>query len=115
MIKGAVPVKLLNPAWQVALTSVLDGQAPIALMGLALLYFSVFLDLENPRLQARIAWVGKLAILASVGFLLLNPPARLQPLEPSSGRRQRPGTPHRLRQHTSGADTKRRAQRQQQR
>lgn len=73
VIRGAVPVQLLNPAWQVASTSVLVDQAPIALVGLSLLYLAGFLDPKNLRLQARVAWVGRLAILASLGFLLLIP------------------------------------------
>ena len=73
VIRGAVPVQLLNPAWQVAATSVLVDQAPIALVGLALFYLAGFLDPDNFRLQARVAWVGRLAILASLGFLLLIP------------------------------------------
>ena len=73
VIRGAVPVQLLNPAWQVASTSVLVDQAPIALVGLSLLYLAGFLDTKNLRLQARVAWVCRLAILASLGFLLLIP------------------------------------------
>jgi len=73
VIRAALPVQLLNPAWQVAATSVLVDQAPIALVGLALLYLAEFLDPDNFRLQARVAWMGRLAILASLGFLLLVP------------------------------------------
>lgn len=51
--------------WQVAATSVLVDQAPNALVRLALFHLSGFLDPDNFRLQARVAWVGRLAILAS--------------------------------------------------
>ena len=65
LIRGAVPVQLLKASWQVAATSVLVDQAPNALVGLAFFYLAGFLDPDNFRLQARVAWVGRLAILAS--------------------------------------------------
>jgi len=70
---ASLPLQILNPSWQLGLSTALVDNAAIALVGVALLQIAAFLDPEDERLQQRVAWVARLAILASLGFLLLIP------------------------------------------
>lgn len=67
------PLRLLAPAWQLRFAGVLIERAPLALIGLALLQLGAHLDPANARLQARWQQVGRLGVVAVLGFLLLIP------------------------------------------
>ena len=73
ILRGALPLQLINPAWQVAVSTALIDNAAIALVGLAIVHFAHYLDPDNERLQWLTSWVARLAILAALGFLLLIP------------------------------------------
>lgn len=73
-VAGSVlPLRLLQPAWQVRVSAALISSAPIALIGLAL--HQIAIDLGNPdnRLRSRHRLFSQLALLAAIGFLLLIP------------------------------------------
>lgn len=70
---AALPLQLLNPAWQVGLTAALIDNAPIALLGIVLPHLAAFVNPDDEKLQKRVAGLARLAVLASLGFLLLIP------------------------------------------
>ena len=67
------PLRLLAPAWQLRFAGVLIERGPLALIGLALLQLGTHLDPANAGLQARWQQVGRLGVVAVLGFLLLIP------------------------------------------
>lgn len=67
------PLRLLLPAWQLRVAGVLIERSPLALIGLALLQLAAHLDPAAARLQARWQQVGRLGVVAALGFLLLIP------------------------------------------
>ena len=73
VLASAFPLRLLNPAWQVQFTGAIVDNAAIPLLGLTLLHLAAFFDPEDEWLQARLGWLARLAVLASLGFLLLIP------------------------------------------
>lgn len=67
------PLRLLFPAWQLRVAGVLIERGPLALIGLALLQLAAHLDPYDARLQARWQQIGRLGVVAVLGFLLLVP------------------------------------------
>ncbi|MCP9858750.1 MULTISPECIES: HpsJ family protein [unclassified Cyanobium] len=68
-----LPPKLLDPLWQLSSIKIAVEAAPIPLLGLALLHLAAYLYPANLRLQRRRDALARLAILASLGFLLIVP------------------------------------------
>lgn len=68
-----LPLRLLVSAWQLRAASVLVETGPFALIGLALLQLGARLDPSNERLQLRWHRLGRLGVVAALGFLLLIP------------------------------------------
>ncbi len=68
-----LPPRLLDPLWQLSSIKTALEAAPIPLLGLVLLYLAAYLWPANLRLQRRREALARLAILASLGFLLMVP------------------------------------------
>ncbi len=73
VIGSVFPPRLLNPVWQLAFSGAVITNAPLALVGLALLHLAGHLDPGNPMLARRRSTCARLASLAVAGFLLLVP------------------------------------------
>jgi hypothetical protein len=69
----ALPPKLLDPAWQLALIATIITNASLALMGTLLLPLALGFDPSNHRLRARWHAFRRWALPAALGFLLLIP------------------------------------------
>lgn len=67
------PLRLLIPAWQLRVSGVLIERAPLALLGLGLLQLAAHLDPTNSRLNNRWHKLGRMGLVAVMGFLLLIP------------------------------------------
>lgn len=67
------PLRLLLPAWQLRVAGVLIERSPLALIGLALLQLAAHLAPAHARLRARWQQIGRLGVVAVLGFLLLIP------------------------------------------
>ncbi|QPN63875.1 hypothetical protein [Synechococcus sp. CBW1004] len=68
-----VPLRLLEPAWQLRVAGVLLENGLWPLLGLGLLQLAAYLDPANRRLQARWEGLGRLGVIAVLGFLLMVP------------------------------------------
>jgi len=68
-----IPFRLTQASWQLEFSAGLIDAAPIALLGLILVHLSAFIDPNNPILRDRLQKFSRLAIAASLGFLLLIP------------------------------------------
>ncbi len=68
-----LPPRLLVSAWQLRAASVLVETGPFALIGLALLQLGAWFDPSHERLQLRWHRLGRLGVVAALGFLLLIP------------------------------------------
>jgi hypothetical protein len=73
VLAAVLPLQLFNPAWQYGFSGALIDNAPVALLGFALLHLAVYLDPDNPTLQRRRRNLGRLAVAAVLLFLLLIP------------------------------------------
>ncbi len=74
ILVGAVtPVSLLDPAWQLRLANTLLNGSPVALIGLVLVHLGATLDRQDHHLLNRREVVSRLAVLPSIGFVLLIP------------------------------------------
>lgn len=73
LLSEILPLRLLDPAWQLGLIQQLLRNAPLPLLGLGLLHLAVVLDPFNPRLVQRRNTAARLALSAALGFLLLVP------------------------------------------
>lgn len=73
VLVAIVPLQLLDLSWQYRFTGALIDNAPVALLGLALLHLAVYLDPYNPHLQNWRRRLGRLAMVAVVAFVLLIP------------------------------------------
>jgi hypothetical protein len=67
------PVSLLDPAWQLRLANSLLNSSPVALSGLVLIHLGSTLDRQDRHLLSRREIVSRLAVLPSLGFILLIP------------------------------------------
>jgi len=68
-----LPLKVLDPLWQLRLGSSMINAAPFPLLGLALVHLAGSLDPLDPLLTSRRRSAAQLAVLAAVGFVLLVP------------------------------------------
>jgi len=73
VLTAALPPKLLDPQWQLALVAALVNGASLALIGALLLPLAVWVDPGNQHLRARRNDCRRLALAACLGFLLLIP------------------------------------------
>lgn len=73
VLRSVIPVKLIDPRWQLSVASGLIEHAAFALIGLALLHLAHYLCPGDWSLEVRTGWAARLAIFASLGFLLLIP------------------------------------------
>lgn len=69
----ALPPRLLDPAWQIKVIGALVNASAFPLVGLTLLHLAADLELEDVHLRGRRRLASRLAIAASLGFLLLIP------------------------------------------
>lgn len=69
----ALPPRLLDPSWQLALIATMITNASLALMGTLLLPLALGFDPTNHRLRARWDAFRRWALPAALGFLLLIP------------------------------------------
>jgi hypothetical protein len=68
-----LPPRLLVSAWQLRAARTLIEAGPFALSGLVLLQLGARLDPANERLRLRWHRLGRLGVVAVLGFLLLVP------------------------------------------
>jgi len=74
IVAGAlVPLQLLAPSWQLRLAAALVNSAAFPLVGLALLQLACALSPDDNLLKRRQRLCSRLAVAASLGFLLLLP------------------------------------------
>lgn len=73
VLTGILPLSILDPNWQLKLCSVLVQNAPLALVGIAILHVAAYLDGRRPSLRARQAFVSRWSIVVALGFFLLVP------------------------------------------
>lgn len=73
VLTTALPPRLLEPQWQLQFAAVLINNGSLALMGALLLALALWFDPGNHRLQARWMAFRRLALAASIAFLLLVP------------------------------------------
>jgi hypothetical protein len=69
----ALPFRPFDAIWQLALAGALINNAPIALVGLALMHVSVRLNPGVPKQTLHLAQCARVAQFAAVGFLCLVP------------------------------------------
>jgi len=68
-----LPVRVMDPVWQLSTTATLTNNAPVALVGLAGMHLATHLDPGHSILRRRLSVSARLAQFAVVGFLLLVP------------------------------------------
>jgi hypothetical protein len=73
VLYASLPWRLLDPAWQLGISTTLLDNAPMPLVGLGLLHLAAFADPDNDAIQARRRSIAALAMAASIAFLLLIP------------------------------------------
>jgi len=73
VVTTALPPRLLDPAWQLALIAAIITNAPLALIGTLMLPLALGFDPTHPRLRARWNAFRRWALPATLGFLLLIP------------------------------------------
>lgn len=73
VVGSALPPKLLDPAWQIALFSALLNTAGFPLVGMGLLHLAADLDPSNERLWNQRCLCARLAVPVALGFVLLVP------------------------------------------
>lgn len=69
----AVPLQILNTAWQLRLVGGITANGGFAITGFALLHLAANLDPLNQRLADRRRFARRWALAAALGFLLLVP------------------------------------------
>ena len=73
ILNGALPLRVLDPAWLVAMVQLLLSQAFLPLIALVLLHLAVVLNPDSLRLRSRRDRYARFAQAAALGFLLLIP------------------------------------------
>lgn len=73
ILNGALPLRLLDPAWQEAMVQLLLSQAFLPLIALVLLHLAVVLNPDSLRLRRRRDRYARFALAAALGFVLLIP------------------------------------------
>ena len=69
----ALPIKLLDMAWQISVINALINNSTIPLEGVVLAHLAAYLDPSEPRFEAFCKNLRSWAIPATLGFLLLIP------------------------------------------
>lgn len=73
VIAAALPPRLLDPSWQLRVTSALVNNGTIAVLGVVLMWLAGVLHPGSGRLRARRDRIAALAAAAALGYLLLIP------------------------------------------
>ena len=73
VLAAILPTALLDPAWQLRFTTALINSGFLALLGLALVHLSAYLDPTNQHLVRRRNDFAAWALIPVLGFLLLIP------------------------------------------
>lgn len=73
VVTTAVPPRLLDPSWQLAVIAAIITNASLALVGTLMLPLALGFDPINPRLRARWNAFRRWALPVALGFLLLIP------------------------------------------
>jgi hypothetical protein len=69
----ALPIKLLDMAWQISVINALINNSTIPLEGVVLAHLAAYLDPSEPRFEAFCKNLRSWAIPATLGFLLIIP------------------------------------------
>jgi hypothetical protein len=72
-LAALLPIQFTDPTWQLGVTSSLVNNGGFALISLVLLHLAADLEPANGRWQARCITFRQLAIVATLGFLLVVP------------------------------------------
>lgn len=73
VVAAILPFKPFDPLWQLRMCGALLRNASLALIAVALIELSAFLDPEDPVLEERQRRFSRIAAAACLGFLLLIP------------------------------------------
>lgn len=73
LLAALLPIRPIDPTWQLAVIASLVNNGGFALISLVLLHFASEREPANGRWQARCTTYRQLAIAATLGFLLLVP------------------------------------------
>ncbi|MEB3199883.1 MAG: hypothetical protein VKK62_05075 [Synechococcaceae cyanobacterium] len=73
VLPALLPTELLNPSWQLRVSSVLINNGPIALLGFLLMPLAAWIDPGSQRIARWTTRVQRLGLVAVLGFLLLLP------------------------------------------
>ena len=73
LLAASHPMKLLSPSWQIRFSETVINNGAIALVGYLVLALAAWIDPASRKLRARFRLVGRMAIAATLGFLLLVP------------------------------------------
>ncbi|MBD2551538.1 hypothetical protein H6G65_18560 [Microcystis elabens FACHB-917] len=73
LVVDALPLRLLNPSWQLRFTARLLSLGSIPLIGFACIHLAVIFNPANKFYQQRLPFIRRLAFAAAIGFLLLIP------------------------------------------
>jgi hypothetical protein len=73
LLTAALPPRLMDPAWQIQLSSTLVNNGSLALLGLMLVALASYLNPDQADIKQRLGLLRRLAALAVAGYLLLIP------------------------------------------
>lgn len=73
VLTGILPLAVLDANWQIRFCTSLVDNAPLPLVGVAILHLATHLDGANLFLRKQHAFVSKWAMVVAAGFLLLLP------------------------------------------
>jgi hypothetical protein len=68
-----LPLRILDPGWQLRLIAILVERGPLALLGVAMSYISTVMDPGDVKLRARRNALVRFTKLAVIGYLLVIP------------------------------------------
>ena len=73
LLAATLPPKLLSPSWQIRFSESVINNGTIALVGYLVLALAAWIDPASLKLRARLKFIGRMAMVAALGFLLLVP------------------------------------------
>jgi hypothetical protein len=73
VVSQAFPLKLLEPAWQISMINVIVNNSILPLQGLVLAHLAAYLNPSEPRFEVFCKNLGRWALPATLGFLLIIP------------------------------------------
>lgn len=73
VVGSVLPIRLLDPLWQLNFVAVLIDNAPVALLGLGFIHLQAYLEPDEEEIRSLRYLVARLAVAAVLGFLLLVP------------------------------------------